>query len=132
MKKFESYLKDVKDVPPLPVAKYFAYKKGKVEIFDDAKSAAQFSKFYELTTDPVLEAERQRIIAHNKQQRRLAKELFDADLRQESGFNAEQLDPRCNFLWDCMDEITDNPDDFAERILGIAKLVEDVRKQIKA
>lgn len=130
MKKFESYLTDIRDVPPLPVAKYFAYKAGKVEIFDNAKSASQFSKFYELASDPVLEAERQQVIAHNKQQQRLAKELFDADLRQECGFNAEQMTACSNFLWECMDTMTDDPDEFAEHIFGIAKLVEDVRKSI--
>lgn len=130
MKKFESYLEDIVDVPQLPVAKYFAYKKGEVKLFDDAKTAAQFSKFYELTTDPLLEAERQRVIAHNKQQRRLAWEQFNVDLQRESGFNAGQITACHNFMWDYMDELGDDPDEIAELIFGIAKLVEDVRKAV--
>ena len=123
MKSYHRYLKGLKPMPDRVGEKYYAYRNGETKIFDNWQDAEKFSRMYEVIRNDNEDAERQAIIRHNEEIIRLAKEQFNEDLRQESGFNAYQLDICRNFTENYMDCIESDRDEFAELVLALSDFV---------
>lgn len=126
MKKFHTYIAHLKIVQPAIGAYYYAYKNGETKIFDNKQDARDFSYLYEVICSEDEKNQRQEIINYHKEQMRLAVEQFNEDLRNESGFNADQIDVCRVFIENYMGESDSDRDVFANCVLAISELVCDI------
>lgn len=128
MKPFFFYLKHAYPVLPITPKKYYAYKNGETKIFDNIEDALKFSHLYDVVYSEDAETQQQEILRHNAEQGRLAKDQFDMDLQQESGFNAYQISICKDFIKHYIHgyEYEVDRDDFAEYVLAISELLSNL------